>query len=280
MIETDQVWCTASDPETNNIGIGNRFTATSQIFQGESTAIDGGYDDYAKLFDRLSSQHAVISGQTWNLTVDFGSSKAINLAAIINTNLTSSASVNFYADDNNLGGSWGGADVVETIDASDVKNFHRNLYVLFTEVSKRYARLEITDPTNTSDLYMGEFIVGLAEDTPKYFNVPMVERSEYAVDRLQTEATGNDVRYFKDISRIMQLRAVHQLNSENERFREVFDYVSRNDDTILLIPATGKNRAYFGRIDTAHSWRRQPGDQYSLDELPFMLMSEGLSVTP
>jgi hypothetical protein len=138
----------------------------------------------------LSSAFRFTSKTSQNIVIDFGSAISID-AFCMSSNLTSSATVNVEFNSSN---SWGAPAATKSITPG-----YRIITETFSSVSYRYARITISDATNTDDLSIGNIYLGQELLMPSFnsnYNISPTSTS-VATDSVSGQVYGKKGYFFK-----------------------------------------------------------------------------------
>ncbi len=174
-----------------------------------------------------------------DITMDFGSAQSVNLLALINHNLTSTATIAVAA-----GTTSGVSNYSNTI---AWRKYDAFLYLTVSQ-SYRYWRIRITDSASTDNyIEAGYVIAASATQLASSFSYGWAEVDQYVNNEVSSEF---GVPYIDELFYRMQFSFsfVNKPSAEVSVIRTLFQGAKRNVTPMFFIPDTVTNDGYFGRF--------------------------------
>ena len=125
----------------------------------------------AYLYNRRAGKPFKFTTVSGDLVIDLGEAKAVTAIAIMGHNFTSGATITLYG---NATDAWGAPSKTETLTWRD-----KDLYKCFASGSYRYWKLVVSDGGNSSNLKIGELILGTHTELSQNYNWGRSDTDEY-----------------------------------------------------------------------------------------------------
>jgi len=177
-----------------------------------------------------------------DILIDFGSAQSINLLALINHNLTSTATIAVAA-----GTTTGVSNYSTTISYRQYDAFT----YLSAAQSYRYWRIRITDSSSTDNfIEAGYLIAASATKLASTFQYGWTQADNFVNNAVTSEF---GVPYIDELYYQQEFNFTFANKSQTEVnvMRTIFQAVKRNVTPIFFIPDTGTNDGYFGRFQNS-----------------------------
>ncbi len=174
-----------------------------------------------------------------DITMDFGTAQSVNLLAILNHNLTSTATIAVAA---------GTTSAVSNYSTTIAWRKYDAFTYLAASQSYRYWRIRITDSASTDNyIETGYVIAANATQLATSFAYGWTETDQYVNNEVQSEF---GVPYIDELFYRMQFAFtfVNKPTVEINVIRTLFQGVKRNVSPMFFIPDTLTNDGYFGRF--------------------------------
>lgn len=198
-----------------------------------------------------------------DITIDFGSAQAISLIALINHNLSATATIAIAAGTTSAVGNYSTTISYRQYDA----------FGIIATQTYQYWRVRITDTANADGyLEVGYLLLGAATTLTQAFMYGWKQVDEYQNQELSSEfgvPLINEMFYRMRFSFTFR----NQTSARADAIRTIFKDVKRNVTPLFFVPDTGTNDGYFGRF--VASFERQMDFRITTNSMDFVEDSRG-----